>query len=319
MTRMRNFLLVCYLLARAEALRLAPPSVCWFSNAALPSRLPATVMLAGKSKRRAKRAERAAKAAAAAATPAPAPAPAPAPMPAPAPTMSTANPPFASATARPAAGEAATGEASEAEAKRARRAERRAAREGMASPPAATQTLASSSTPVSTAPAPAPGPAANEPERANAPISEPLFEDSPAMPLPSFDAFRAKDAARKAKSAAYSAPPPARRAPPPAAPTTPREREMELQAFDTIDLRPAGEQEYDLTAKIIGRGLPNKAGVYLLPYLQTGHMLLAGVLFLSALVSCVPRREAHTLSTRGMQLRILGPPHSVGTGTRASR
>ena len=60
---------------------------------------------------------------------------------------------------------------------------------------------------------------------------------------------------------------------------------MALLTFDTIDDRPLNEDPYDLTAKLIGRGLPTKAGVYLLPYLQSGHMLLLGVLLLSSLVT----------------------------------
>ena len=60
---------------------------------------------------------------------------------------------------------------------------------------------------------------------------------------------------------------------------------MELLKFDTIDERPVGEEAYDLTARLIGRGLPNKAGIYLLPYLQTGHLLLLGTLLLCSLVS----------------------------------
>ena len=36
---------------------------------------------------------------------------------------------------------------------------------------------------------------------------------------------------------------------------------------------------------MIGRGLPNKAGVYTLPYLQSGHILLLAVLLLCATVT----------------------------------
>jgi len=60
---------------------------------------------------------------------------------------------------------------------------------------------------------------------------------------------------------------------------------MELLSFDTIDDRPLDEPEYDFTARVIGRGLPNNAGAYILPYLQSGHMLLLGVLLLCTLVS----------------------------------
>jgi len=60
---------------------------------------------------------------------------------------------------------------------------------------------------------------------------------------------------------------------------------MELFTFDSIDERPTDEPRYDWTARVIGRGLPDKTGAYLLPYLQSGHMLLLGVLFLCSLVS----------------------------------
>ena len=76
---------------------------------------------------------------------------------------------------------------------------------------------------------------------------------------------------------------------PPAPPATPQEavqeRILELLSFDTIDDRPENEEPYDYTARFIGRGLPNKAGVYLLPYIQSGHMLLLGSLLLSSIVS----------------------------------
>ena len=45
------------------------------------------------------------------------------------------------------------------------------------------------------------------------------------------------------------------------------------------------EDPYDFFDRRIGKGLPNKAGVYYLPYLQSGHMLLLGVLLLCSLVS----------------------------------
>jgi len=105
-----------------------------------------------------------------------------------------------------------------------------------------------------------------------------------ASSLPTFDDFKARDEALRTPppmDAGYRAPPT-----PPATPQEMvQERMMELFSFDSIDDRPKDEPEYDTTARLIGRGLPNKAGVYLLPYLQSGHMLLLGTLLLSSLVS----------------------------------
>jgi hypothetical protein len=118
----------------------------------------------------------------------------------------------------------------------------------------------------------------------------PRVEDAPAVQLPSFDDFRRRDAAAAATGAAEPASYDERGTPQPAAPArgepqNAAERLMELLAFDTIDERPRNEDPYDATARIIGRGLPNKAGAYTLPYLQTGHMLLLGVLLLSSSIS----------------------------------
>lgn len=44
------------------------------------------------------------------------------------------------------------------------------------------------------------------------------------------------------------------------------------------------EGEYDLTSAIIGTGKPNKEGLFLLPYLQSGHMLLLLILLLCTFV-----------------------------------
>ena len=63
---------------------------------------------------------------------------------------------------------------------------------------------------------------------------------------------------------------------------------MELMSFDSIDERyeaPADESPYAWADRLLGRGLPNKAGAYYLPYIQSGHMLLLGVLFLCSLIS----------------------------------
>jgi len=99
--------------------------------------------------------------------------------------------------------------------------------------------------------------------------------------LPTFDDFRRRDEEREADATTMAAMPPT--------PTGPlgamRDKRLELLSFDTIDDRPVDEVPYDWTARLIGRGLPNKAGAYILPYLQTGHILLVLVLLLSTNVS----------------------------------
>jgi hypothetical protein len=42
--------------------------------------------------------------------------------------------------------------------------------------------------------------------------------------------------------------------------------------------------EYDLTSALIGTGKPNKQGVYVSPYLQSGHVLLLVIILLCAFV-----------------------------------
>ena len=161
-------------------------------------------------------------------------------------------------------------------------------------------------------------------------------EGSFATILPSLDDFRARDRAAAESTAPVAEPAPTlpqRQQPEPqqqqlpspeafsqpasfapsapSAPATPQEllqeRFFELLSFDTIDDRPVNEEPYDLTARLIGRGLPNKAGVYLLPYLQSGHMLLLGVLLLSSLVS-YPGFPLTTVPSeyRGLLLQGLG-------------
>jgi len=176
--------------------------------------------------------------------------------------------------------------------------------------------------PVFDAPMPPPaavdadGPIVSEAGMMGAFVQDPAF----ASALPTFDDFRARDeqAAAQAQAAAaalgaradrrYGASSPAV---PPAAPPTPQEavqeRIMELLKFDTIDDRPMDEPEYDYTARIIGRGLPNKAGAYPLPYLQSGHMLLVGVLLLCSLIS-YPGFPLTTVPAeyRGLLLQGLG-------------
>ena len=45
------------------------------------------------------------------------------------------------------------------------------------------------------------------------------------------------------------------------------------------------EAAYDNTARILGRGTASVGGAYILPYLQSGHMLLLGVLLLASTIS----------------------------------
>jgi len=109
--------------------------------------------------------------------------------------------------------------------------------------------------------------------------------------LPSLDDFRRRDEAKQAAERAEKA---AVKVEKVETPLTEAEARLqkgkdalyELLTFDTVDERPAGEdQVYDLTARLIGRGLPNKTGAYLLPYLQSGHMILILVLLLSTFVT----------------------------------
>ena len=56
---------------------------------------------------------------------------------------------------------------------------------------------------------------------------------------------------------------------------------------DQIDDRVerSDEAAYDNTARILGRGTASVGGAYILPYLQSGHMLLLGVLLLASTIS----------------------------------
>jgi hypothetical protein len=105
-----------------------------------------------------------------------------------------------------------------------------------------------------------------------------FVQDKQGVTLPSFDDFRRRDETQGAV--------PERRRTPPGEQTA-QEKLFELLTFDTIDDRAerSDEMEYDMTARLIGRGTASKGGAYLLPYFQTGHILLLGVLLLSATVS----------------------------------
>ena len=93
---------------------------------------------------------------------------------------------------------------------------------------------------------------------------------------------------------------------------------MEILSFDEIDERPVNEDEYDATARIIGRGLPNKAGAYVLPYLQTGHSLLLIVLLISSLISYpgFPLTEVPD-EYRALLLRGLGLTYVINAAAAA--
>ena len=128
------------------------------------------------------------------------------------------------------------------------------------------------------------------------------------MTLPSFDDFRRREETQGAV--------PERRRTPPGEQTA-QEKLFELLTFDTIDDRAerSDEMEYDMTARLIGRGTASKGGAYLLPYFQTGHILLLGVLLLSATVSYpgdaapAPRRGAcPTPRMRLVAVAPCGPP-----------
>ena len=177
---------------------------------------------------------------------------------------------------------------SDSEARRAERRARRKAKRSMSQSSADTPTGAAATTPpppeVMSLPSPSPTPYSPVEFESSAP----LVEDTPAVPLPSFDDFRRRDADAAAARGVTPISAAATGGTAPSAPyrgETAAERLMELLSFDTIDERPPNEDPYDATARLIGRGLPNKAGAYLLPYLQSGHMLLLGVLLLSSSIS----------------------------------
>lgn len=62
-----------------------------------------------------------------------------------------------------------------------------------------------------------------------------------------------------------------------------RMQEM-LELDPQIDAAVTYLDEYDWDSRILGRGLPNQAGVYVQPYLQSGHTLLLLILLLCATV-----------------------------------
>lgn len=61
---------------------------------------------------------------------------------------------------------------------------------------------------------------------------------------------------------------------------------LQTLVFPFDDDRPEGENPYDQYARFIGRGVGDaKSGVFFLPYLQTGHLLLLTVLLLCSFIS----------------------------------
>ena len=67
------------------------------------------------------------------------------------------------------------------------------------------------------------------------------------------------------------------------------------------------EAAYDNTARILGRGTASQGGAYILPYLQSGHMLLLGVLLLASSIS-YPGDHMPTYNIYACLLRSSHPP-----------
>jgi len=116
-----------------------------------------------------------------------------------------------------------------------------------------------------------------------------FVQDKQGVTLPSFDDFRRRDEMEDGRDTAV---PPelvraARLSPEEQQRQTAQEKLFELLTFDTIDDRVerSDEAAYDNTARILGRGTASQGGAYLLPYLQSGHMLLLGVLLLASTIS----------------------------------
>jgi len=113
-----------------------------------------------------------------------------------------------------------------------------------------------------------------------------FVQDKKGVALPSFDDFRRRDQTEEGRDQAV--PPPLARAPRTSPEEqTAQEKLFELLTFDTIDDRVerSDEAAYDNTARILGRGTASVGGAYILPYLQSGHMLLLGVLLLASTIS----------------------------------
>jgi len=116
-----------------------------------------------------------------------------------------------------------------------------------------------------------------------------FVQDKKGVALPSFDDFRRRDETEDGRDTAV--PPELARAPRLSPEEqkrqTAQEKLFELLTFDTIDDRVerSDEAAYDNTARILGRGTASQGGAYILPYLQSGHMLLLGVLLLASSIS----------------------------------
>ena len=222
----------------------------------------------------------------------------------------TADTAFAPAAFAPAASSSDASAASSASRRAARRAARKA---GTAVNPA------SQAVPEIT------GGASEEVQYGDASFADTFVEDTSMLPLPTFDQFAARDRQQTADASAAAAADDRRsRArgstpePPKTSQEVARDRILSLLAFDDIDERPEGEEVYDWTARFIGRGLPNNAGAYILPYLQSGHLLLLGVLWLCTLISYpgFPLTEVPD-EYRALLLQGLGLTFLVNTATAA--
>jgi len=116
-----------------------------------------------------------------------------------------------------------------------------------------------------------------------------FVQDKKGVALPSFDDFRRRDETEDGRDTAV--PPELARAPRLSPEEqkrqTAQEKLFELLTFDTIDDRVerSDEAAYDFTARVLGRGTASQGGAYILPYLQSGHMLLLGVLLLASSIS----------------------------------
>merc|ERR1740130_2657216 len=116
-----------------------------------------------------------------------------------------------------------------------------------------------------------------------------FVQDKKGVALPSFDDFRRRDETEDGRDTAV--PPELARAPRLSPEEqkrqTAQEKLFELLTFDTIDDRVerSDEAAYDNTARILGRGTASQGGAYILPYLQSGHMLLLVVLLLASSIS----------------------------------
>lgn len=123
-------------------------------------------------------------------------------------------------------------------------------------------------------------------------LSASFVQDKVGVTLPSLDDFRRREEADESSGRRRRSPQGVEWSPSqvdetaPAAPTA-QDKIFELLTFDKIDDRVerSDEAPYDMTARLIGRGVASQGGAYLLPYFQSGHILLLLVLLLSSTIS----------------------------------